>query len=146
LAADRLGAEEGDFIFLEFLGEDRLEFHIVKRTDLQAATGPARMALEVGTTIADWDGDILAAIASALGLAGEASSDATQVRQRLTARREDDLAESLLDSVGPKSPPQTDNALERLTAALAGFTFKSRPGTDGDRDELIGRRPYGVTS
>jgi hypothetical protein len=89
IAAKELGAIEGDRMFVIFCGEDRIDFRLIGKRDLNAAAGMARVALECGLT----DTDSMPEILTALGLDPNLPEPASQIRARLTARRKQRLAD-----------------------------------------------------
>lgn len=90
-AARELGAVEGDRLFVIICAEDRLDFRLVAKRDLDAAAGMARVALECGLS----GGSSMPKILTALGFDPDLSEPASQIRARLTARRERRLADQI---------------------------------------------------
>lgn len=89
-AAEALGCEQGDLLFLELAGELRATFVVMRRSDLAGYDGPMRLAFEVGATAHDPD-QAMRAASDALGFA-EADFSPADLRRRLQGRGEDDLA------------------------------------------------------
>lgn len=107
--AETLGGKAGDYLFIESLPKPKLRFLLIKREDVERATGLQRLQIEVGCTAAV-DGKIaLRRIASALGL-DHADASLAAIRRRLQARAEDDLA-SLLP---PETGAEHQEALQEL--------------------------------
>lgn len=110
-AAEALGLEEGDLLFVEFT-DDRVRWSGIRQRELAETTGIARLARELGCRDVDPAGS-LAYVARALGIdPSDADADAA-VRRRLLARREEDLAD-LLPPV--QLPDATDEVLDLLAS------------------------------
>ncbi len=99
---EALGCAEGDYLFVPL--KDGGSAHAVARSAVDEATGLRRIALELG--IADSD-DRPDRIAVAIGL--DPTASVNDLRTRLRARRQDELAQQL-----PPDDSCDDDALEEL--------------------------------
>lgn len=99
---DTLGCAEGDLLFVPLA--DGEQAYSVAREAIDAAVGLCRIALEVGLRA---EQDQLELIAHAIGL--HRSATASDIRTRLRARRQDDLAQCM-----PEAESSDDNALDEL--------------------------------
>lgn len=97
-----LGCAAGDMLFVPLT--DGESAYAVARSAVDAASGLRRVALEVGVIDAD---DRLDLIAVAVGL--DPTASISDLRTRLRARRQDELARHL-----PHDEPSDDDALEEL--------------------------------
>jgi hypothetical protein len=105
-AALDLNADLGDYLFVVLAGNGNVEFELVHSSDLLEASAAERLALEIGTRLDLWGGDILAAVSHALGFAtGPEHTSLSEVSQRLQARSEGDLISLLNRSL---EPPRRD--------------------------------------
>jgi hypothetical protein len=92
-AADSVGCDDGDRLFVVMTSDESVEFHAVHRDRLESLQGIERLAAELGAAGTD---DPIAAVSYALGLpSDEYRIDA--VRRRLRARKETDLLELVPD-------------------------------------------------
>lgn len=108
--AEAAAAAEGDYLFLVFLPGHKLDVQLVRAADRDGASGLARLRLEVGST-QDAD-DPRAAVAAALGL--EVGAGATEIRRRLRARGEEELADLMPHDEAPAADDATLQALADL--------------------------------
>ena len=88
--ATELGAVGGDLLFVIASSPARLDFRVVQRRLLEAATGVARMALECGRRPG---ADPLRQVAAALELDPDREGLAAAIRERLSRRGEGALGE-----------------------------------------------------
>lgn len=93
---EALGAQVGDYLFVEFIPRGEFDYTLVRAEELDAASTAERLALEVGTRLDQWNGDVLRALAHALGLGIGDDQSPAALHFRLRSRGEDDLV-SLLD-------------------------------------------------
>jgi hypothetical protein len=122
---NELGADEGDFLFVEFADSAVFQFHLVRAVDIKAAPDAKhQLALMVGADLEVWGDDVLAGMSRALGLTFAIRSKA-DVRRRLDLRGETDLL-PLFDLACPDQPDGQASArsrLERLEYILRGQTL-----------------------
>ena len=95
--AQQHGCEDGDLLFVRFLGDLRADSRRMARSTLEGSSGLARLAVEVG--VDSRDDDLVPHIARALDLEHD---DATLsgIRRRLRSRQEDDLVDLAPDQEG----------------------------------------------
>jgi len=93
-----LGAQVGDYLFVEFPPRGEFQYTLVGADELGSAGPAERLALEVGTRLDRCMGDPLAALAHALGMGTDSDQSASALRLRLRSRGDEDLV-SLLDEV-----------------------------------------------
>ncbi|MCC6630145.1 MAG: hypothetical protein IT340_22420 [Chloroflexi bacterium] len=91
-----LSAQVGDYLFIEYTPRGDFQYTLVRAGELDSAAPAERLALEVGTRLDRWNGDVLAALAHALGLGIGGDQSPSALRLRLRSRGEEDLV-SLLD-------------------------------------------------
>jgi len=100
LAAEALHATEGDYIFVEIVGESELRFHLVRRADRERLTGDERLACEVNGRLEDWDANPVRMVAFALGLDDRDGDLLLTVRSRLRARDDEGIFDLMPSSRG----------------------------------------------
>ena len=98
--SEGLDAQVGDSLFVEYIPGEEFQFTLVREAELKSAAPTERLALEVGTNVDRWNGNVLAALGHALGL-GIGSESITVLRHELLLRKEDDLV-ALLDNLKPE--------------------------------------------
>jgi hypothetical protein len=92
-----LGADIGDYLFVEFTANRHFEFMLVRSSELQGSGG-TRLAREIGTTLDAWNGNVTAALAHALGR--DYNQNVEDLGAHLRARGESDLAQLLECATG----------------------------------------------
>jgi hypothetical protein len=105
-----LSCKEGDLLFVRFMGDLHADFVVIRESALASEGGVMRLALEVGAPADDSD-QALRAVRGALGFSEEAST--ADIRRRLRARRENELAELV-----PADPAHED---DDILAQLIGL-------------------------
>jgi hypothetical protein len=134
-------AEVGDHIFMEFVAAGRVEFSHLSRGALEANDGFERLALEVGTHLDQWDGDIVAACAHALGLQGAQQIGAsgyhkrallTAICRRFRVRGEEDLVRLL----PPRALEVDETPLLELIAIATGQVAEVPPRSSIPADSV----------
>jgi hypothetical protein len=118
-AAEALGATEGDYLFVEFGMDGEARFRVAHRADVEAAEGEVRLASEVGLGGGE-GGSTITAIAEALGMSGEPPPSRGEIRQRLRARGEEDLAALVGTSEGAHRGESEDDLMETLLRTFGG--------------------------
>ena len=112
--AEVLGGKAGDYLFIEVLPRPALGFRLVKRDEVERATGLQRLQMEIGNPVSNTSETALGRIAGALGLNGDSSI--TAIRHRLHARAEGDLVSLLPAETGSEH----QDALQELLDLVGG--------------------------
>jgi hypothetical protein len=97
-----LGAQAGDYIFVELAPSRSFRFTRVPVEELAQASPSERIALEVGARLADWDNDLAALLAHALGVIDGRDRSLAGLRNRLRERGDHELAD-LVGSVASET-------------------------------------------
>ncbi len=115
LVAEKLRAEIGDYLFIEFRPKRKLNFFIVRNADVHHATGLRRLHIEMGALSAMDDDAAVQRIGYALGFDSSEASIAA-IRRRLQARGEDDL----LPLLPQENESDNKAALDELIGLVGG--------------------------
>ncbi|GEM_PF-2372767 len=113
-----LGAQAGDYLFIELTPHGEFQYTLVRADELNAAVPAERLALEVGTRLDRWNGNVLGALAHALGLGTSDDQSPAALRRCLRSRGEEDLV-SLLDE-SAAILPDDQSLLELMEFVLRG--------------------------